>query len=568
MIANNDGIQCFLICLFLFHLNPNCKVLCDGAKELKSTTKFCDVPTVLPHTNNITYQCTKYIKNQSKSCVYNATVFESTAIKISCDAGYSTDATVSFCSGNQWVPPITGCSKKCKKLNPVNVHLECFRKNISIPCDEKYLVSGVTVRPTCDHLNSSGFQFYPGHQEIHCQVDGNWDNDLLSCVQDCGRLQKNSSDSETPNMPWNVMIYHHKGKTKCFGTIISPRVILTTEYCVRNIMSDYDDYSSMNRPLDPTGYNVGLFGDSAPNSSGWSRLKYYAYKLGPCKRICKHQRFTPLMVKEFRYYKEGKQDKFFFHDVLIVIMEKEINFDSQVSPACVQWENPNRLNITTGIAKVQQWNDNAEKYGYEDYSFWSHDACQENPNYPHLVYNWACLMHGFDNANRHRNDTKRFRESNQTAFHAGKLFCMEQKLDQLNHSMIVHGSGVMIEKDDRYFIRGIAGEVFRRDTSNNDAHFKYFMNVAHYLANTSYEDFSKNISDAVINGSSDTEFVDLSVFLFNYNFSSLLQNHLKSVGSELPNYEKRLVGVTDVADYVDWIKHVVAEVDPYYNLST
>ncbi|XP_065210658.1 uncharacterized protein LOC135838815 [Planococcus citri] len=349
MIGIYNYITRVLICLFLFYFNPNCRVLCDGAKEFKkSTIKFCDVPTLLPHTN-ITYQCTKYIKNESKSCVFNGTVFESTAIKISCDDGYSTDAMVSFCNGNEWIPPIKGCIKQCKKLDPVNIHLECLRENVSIPCDEKYLVSGVTVRPTCEHLNSSGFQLYPGHQEIHCQEDGKWDNDLLSCVHDCGRLRKTLSDSETPNMPWNVIIYQHEGKAVCFGTIISPRVIITTAYCVSNIIYGYKDYKSLSRPLDHTVFNVGLFRDSAPhsekNSSRWFRLNYLAYKLG---LLNKQQRFTSLKIKEFRYFKHGNQDKSIFHDVLIVIMEKEINFNSHVFPACVQWEHPNRLNITTG----------------------------------------------------------------------------------------------------------------------------------------------------------------------------------------------------------------------------
>ncbi|XP_065212859.1 uncharacterized protein LOC135840322 isoform X4 [Planococcus citri] len=391
MTGINDGIlQYFLVCLFLIFVNPNSGVLCDGAKELKKITiKFCDVPALLPHTN-ITYQCTKYVKNQTKSCVYNETVFESTAIKISCDPGYSTDATVSVCNGNEWVPPITGCRKKCKKLNPVNVNLECFRENVSIPCDEKFLVSGVTVRPTC-----SRFQFYPGHQEIHCQEDGNWDNDLLSCVQNCGRLQKNSSDSDTLSMPWDVIIYARNGKNMCFGTIISPRVILTTEYCVRNIISGYKDDDSTGRPSDPTVFNVALH-RNAPhnekNSSLWSHLKYYAYKLESLRL-----HFTHLEIKEFRYFNHGNQDKSLFHDVLIVIMKDEINFDSQVSPACVQWETPNRLNISTGIAKVQQFNDtNAEGFGYEDHSFWSHDACKKNPTYPYFVYNWASLMNTFD----------------------------------------------------------------------------------------------------------------------------------------------------------------------------
>ncbi|XP_065210055.1 uncharacterized protein LOC135838378 [Planococcus citri] len=573
MIGTKDGIvHFFLICLFLFHLNPNCRVLCDGAKEPKKITfKFCDVPVQSPHTK-ITYKCTKYVKNQSESCVFNGTVFESTAIKISCDAGYSTDATVSFCSGNEWVPPITGCSKKCKKLNPVNVHLECFRKNISVPCDEKYLVSGVTVRPTCDHLNSSGFQFYPGHQEIHCQEDGNWDNDLLSCVQDCGRLQKKTSDSETWGMPWDVVIFGDRG-TICFGTIISPKVILTSEYCVLTRVIDEYDYKSLSRnPLDLANFKVAIANelDYLNNPTFWSRLKYTASEWNP---FIKQKHFTPLMIKEFRPFKHGNRDKSLFHDVLILIMEKEINFNSHVHPACVQWKNPNRLNITTGIAKVQQLKLDKEGLSYKDYSFLSHDECQENPAYPYFVFKWAIFVHGFDKANRDLNDTKTVslssKKTNQIALHEKKLFCLEQKQDQLNDSMTVSGSGVMIEKDDRYFIRGIAGVTFLSDKSDNDTHFKYFMNEIRYIANMSYEDFSKNITDSMMNGLVDPEFVEVAILLFKYNFPSLLRNHLESaVGTELPNRLEKLIGVTDIANYVDWIKHVVAQVDPYYNPST
>ncbi|XP_065212855.1 uncharacterized protein LOC135840322 isoform X1 [Planococcus citri] len=579
MIGINDGILQY--CLFLIFLNPNSGVLCDGAKELKKNTiKFCDVPTLLPHTN-ITYQCTRYIKNPSKSCAFNGTVFESTAIKISCDAGYSTDATVSFCSGNEWVPPITGCSKKCKKLNPVNVHLECFRKNISIPCDEKYLVSGVTVRPTCDHLSSSGFQFYPGHQEIHCKEDGNWDNDLLSCVQDCGRLENNSSDSKTWSMPWDVVIYakwRYVLVNICFGTIISPRVILTSEYCMLTKVYDESDYKSMSQnPLDPAIFNVAIKNDfDYRNITTWqTRMEFFTYTLfGPSSE---DNAFIPIKVKEFRYVNNGNQDKSLFHDALIVIVEKEISFNSHLHPACVQWKTPNRLNITTGIAKVQQWNGDGEEFVYKDYSFLSHGACQENPAYPFFVSKWATFSYYFDTANRDFNDIKPFRldstKNNQTALHnKGKLFCLEQKQDQRNQFLTLSGSGVMIEKDHRYFIRGIAGDRFLRDLVNNH-HFKNFMKVIHYIANKSYEDFSKNISYAIINGLFDRHFVEKAIYLFNYNYPSLLRNHLESaVTAKLPNSTQMpiIIGVTDIADYVDWIKHVVAEVDPHYtyNLST
>ncbi|XP_065202979.1 uncharacterized protein LOC135833214 isoform X2 [Planococcus citri] len=564
---DNDIITRVLICLFLFYFDPNCRVLCDEAIEPKSTTNFCDVPTLLPNAN-ITYKCINQIKNESKNCVSNGIAIESTMVKITCDPGYSTngeDALVTICYEKEWVPPIKGCIKKCKKLNPVNVHLECFRKNISIPCDEKFLVSGVTVRPTCNYLTLGFHSYYPGHQEIHCQEDGNWDNDLLSCVQDCGLLPS-SNDSKTWGMPWDVVILRDMKKI-CFGTIISPRVILTSEFCMLFNIHNFDLESMMQNPLDPAVFKVGIMNDvNYHNNTVWMRsLKHNTSKLNFSE---KDKNFTPLKIKEFRYFKNGKQDKSLLYDVLIVIMEEEVNFNSRVHPACVDWENRNRLNITTGIAKVQQYDPNPEEFSAKDHTFLSHDACQKNPTYPYTVFNWANIMYGFDEEDKDPNNFKIFnfdpKKRNQTALHKGKLFCLEVKQDESTLFVIVSGSGVMIEKDHRYFIRGIAGRRFIRAQKNNDTSFKYFLNYIHLIANFSYENFSKNIIRAVINGSVDVRFIDSAVHFFNYNFASLVQSHLKSGGAELLNGKEKLIDVTDIADYVDWLKHVVAEVDPYY----
>ncbi|XP_065211608.1 uncharacterized protein LOC135839479 isoform X2 [Planococcus citri] len=581
-----------------------------------------------PHMNN-TYKCIKNIEDESKSCVSNGTVFELTVIKINCDPGYSVngkDELVSVCYDNEWVPPIKEC-----------------------------IISHPPV--------------------------------------DCGRLPKNERDSQTSGMPWDVTVLRSDKQTKmvCLGTIITSRVILTSEHCLLASVFDQYDHKSMSRrnPLDPAMFEVVHVNDLVYqiNSTWWSRVKYFTSEFvnifkktkfsTPLKieefRYFKHgnqdeslyhdplivimekeikfdshvypacvqwetpkrlnittgiakycllisvfgqydyksmsrrnpldpemfevtlandigyftrptwwtrmkyyaslfvdptpKRLTPLMIEEFRYFKHGNQDESLFHDVLIVIMEKEIKFDSHVYPACVQWRNPERLNNTTGIAKVEQFSTAAHQFGFrnKDYSFMSHDACQENPTYPYFVFNWAGLLRSTDDApNTDRHDIKLFMKPKPTALHEGKLFCLEVKQNESITSQTLVGSGVMIKTDRRYFIRGIAGPRLLRYQSNDDAAFKDFMNTIRNVANISFQHFSKNISDA--NGSFDPEFVQEAVFVFNYNFASILRNHLKPVGELLTNHPEKLLGVTDVADYVDWIKHVVAEVDPYYIL--
>ncbi|XP_065211616.1 uncharacterized protein LOC135839479 isoform X3 [Planococcus citri] len=565
MICFSNGITRVFVCLFLLYLDPNSTVLCDAANELKSTLapKICKVPMLSsPHMNN-TYKCIKNIEDESKSCVSNGTVFELTVIKINCDPGYSVngkDELVSVCYDNEWVPPIKEC-----------------------------IISHPPV--------------------------------------DCGRLPKNERDSQTSGMPWDVTVLRSDKQTKmvCLGTIITSRVILTSEHCLLASVFDQYDHKSMSRrnPLDPAMFEVVHVNDLVYqiNSTWWSRVKYFTSEFvnifkktkfsTPLKieefRYFKHGNqdeslyHDPLIVimekeikfdshvypacvqwetpkrlnittgiakiEEFRYFKHGNQDESLFHDVLIVIMEKEIKFDSHVYPACVQWRNPERLNNTTGIAKVEQFSTAAHQFGFrnKDYSFMSHDACQENPTYPYFVFNWAGLLRSTDDApNTDRHDIKLFMKPKPTALHEGKLFCLEVKQNESITSQTLVGSGVMIKTDRRYFIRGIAGPRLLRYQSNDDAAFKDFMNTIRNVANISFQHFSKNISDA--NGSFDPEFVQEAVFVFNYNFASILRNHLKPVGELLTNHPEKLLGVTDVADYVDWIKHVVAEVDPYYIL--
>ncbi|XP_065224848.1 uncharacterized protein LOC135848778 [Planococcus citri] len=490
----------------------------NGTRRKRDSKDFCLMPPPSPD-RTIKYSCNR---NDSESCEINGLVPEFTTIEISCKQGYSSlkvhddQEFPSICYEKRWIPdPVKRCYKLCDKLEPKNVDLQCFQKNLPIPCHS--LTAGDRVHPTC----KSSYTYenlHHNHQEITCKEDGKWDNALLSCVQECGRKSTNANDAT-----WYVAV-RKIGKKKginCFGTIISPRLILTTESCVYSVAENRDFILDDN----PNDYEVLV------------------------KRT--HRLRKTIKVKEFRFFNKTSPNVFDanrFHEVMIVILEEDIIFNSDVSPACVHWTNSQKVNVWNGTAKVVNWPESAKDTpNTQALPFLSHEACRQSWTYPYFVFFWADMMFNHNCSKRNTD----------TFLHQDDLHCLA--LEQDNLASYVVGSGIVFEENDRYFLRGIAGFQFQTSLLLEDSavrqEFEKFMTDVN--TNSSSE-LPKSDSLEIVKLANDSLHLDAKTY--NRNFAGLLKGHSAATYGNQSKNPQNLVGVIDLAGYVDWIKKVRDEI--------
>ncbi|XP_065204420.1 uncharacterized protein LOC135834469 [Planococcus citri] len=292
----------------------------DGTKTKRAANGSC---AALPVTadKTVTYSCgigNGTNNNYSNSC--NSTSFASTV----CNPGYLEPAYAkleSHCYYGTWEPNIPTCLRMCEKLNPINVNLQCYYYAKNIPCDTNRARSaGTIIRPTCIPLNTYR-DFVPTYQEIICQDDGKWDNDLFSCVPECGRPYINHTASisggvaeQFGDSPWHVAVYNEKKILICGGTIIHPYMIISAAHCF------YDRINNIK--LNSSNYEIVV--------SKFTR----EYSV-----IDNHNQ-KAFKIREIRFSREGffGPVDYFAKDIVILILQKELTISPTVLPACVNWE--------------------------------------------------------------------------------------------------------------------------------------------------------------------------------------------------------------------------------------
>ncbi|XP_065224649.1 uncharacterized protein LOC135848632 isoform X2 [Planococcus citri] len=505
----------------------------------------CAKPPSTP-ARSITYKCNG---EYSEYCTAGRTVPEYTVVNISCNPGYfslngDSNETVSVCIDKKWIPAHTRCHKMCDRLysNYMNVHLECFQGNKSIPCGEYSLTPGARVRSSCK-LAHRYENYKSTYQEINCGEDGKWDAALIPCIPGCEKTPGSHFEA-----PWHVMFLHNDPETvhTCSGTIISPRLILTTEFCVHLQMK-----KEFKEDANATQYSLIV------------------------TRFPKYQRLYE--IAEFRYFNQAKYTYNIgrIQTPMIVVLKEELEFNSFVSPANIQWENPSRLDMWNGTVqilyavffkfvqlvrfsnqqkmktigsqiRVSTMMDHSLKKGSSNdladtflgrpisYSinFLSHIACKERWTYPYFALFWANVLGGETTLV----DNSFLLDAN--------LMCLEYEND-ITYGI---GSGVIVEENNCYFMRGIMGvaldlpKIIKKIDKSpwNNPPLKQSL------------DCDKEIPP------------ELSKFGQNVKFwcdvTSRLKKLQKTTGnrSEIP---RNFASSIDIADYIDWIKKVRDETE-------
>ncbi|XP_065224651.1 uncharacterized protein LOC135848634 [Planococcus citri] len=474
-----------------------------------------------PHSTpdkSITYKCNE---EYSEYCTFGRIVPEHTALKISCNPGYfslngDSNETISVCIENKWIPAHTGCHKMCDRLysNYMNVHLECFQANKSIPCGEYSLTPGARVRSSCK-LAHRYENYKSTYQEINCGEDGKWDAALIPCIPGCEKPPGSHFEA-----PWHAVILHNDAESVeiCSGTIISPRLILTLEFCIQV-------HDQMSKQLTLT---------ADANATHYSLI---------VTRFPKYQRLYE--IAEFRYFNQAKYvyNVSRYQTPMIVVLKEELEFNSFVSPANIQWENPSRLEMWNGTVKVSTMKDQSVKKGssnlYADIylgrptsyniNFSSHIACKERWTYPYFALFWVSFL------------ASKTRQADNYSFLSDEnLMCLEYEND-INY---VVGSGVIVEENNCYFMRGIMGVPFDLP--------KFIQNI--------YKIPLWNNPPVKPSLDCDKEIPpEFSKFAQNAKFwcdlISRLQKLQKTTGNR-PEIPRNFAASIDIAGYIDWIKKV------------
>ncbi|XP_065224652.1 uncharacterized protein LOC135848635 [Planococcus citri] len=523
---NTKGVFCSSAVLILttftsyFTISYSSPAPLVGSKDLilNNTDGSCLKPPSTPD-KSITYKCNG---EYSEYCTAGRIVPEYTVVNISCNPGYfslngDSNETVSVCIDKKWIPAHLRCHKMCDRLysNYMNVHLECFHGNKSIPCGENSLIPGARVRSSCK-LAHKYENYKSTYREINCGEDGKWDAALIPCIPGCEKPPGSHFEA-----PWHVTFLKNYGETvhTCSGTIISPRLILTLEFCVHLQMSTSKEFKE-----DVNGTQYSLI----------------------VTRFPKYQRLYE--IAEFRYFNRAKYTYNFsrVQTPMIIVLKEELEFNSFVSPANIQWENPSRLDMWNGTVQVSTMMDNSLKKESSDayadtflgrpvsYSinFLSHIACKERWTYPYLAFFWATVLGG----NTTLDDKSFLLDAN--------LTCLEYEND-ITYGV---GSGVIVEENNCYFMRGIMGVAldlpkFIQKTDKipwKNPPFKQSL------------DCDKEIPPEL------SQFGQNAKFLC--DVISRLQKLQKTTGNR-PEIPRNFGASIDIADYIDWIKKVRDETE-------
>ncbi|XP_065210171.1 uncharacterized protein LOC135838461 [Planococcus citri] len=253
-------------------------------------------------------------------------------------------------------------------------------------------------------------------------------------------------------------------------------------------------------------------------------------------------------IAEFQYFNQTK----FVYSVnrsltpMIVVLKEKLDFNSFVSPAYFQWENPSRLDMWNGTAKVSKnrlltSNEFSTPSLIEtlltrptsnSVKFSSHIACKERWTYPYLAIFWGFVL-----------------EQNSVGVDESFLYdknfmCLEYE----NESQPYIGSGVVVEENNCNFIRGIMG--FELDVTksvykiNETLHSKEFE-----LAFKCDEPIPANL----------TQFEERIKFFCNVT-SRVAKTTENTIGNKLYRQPKIAASI-DIADYIGWIKTVRDEIE-------
>lgn len=215
-------------------------------------------------------------------------------------------------------PPI--CSRRCdsRVVNRITTQAVCKYKNKIVSCD------GIKLGTTANIECSYGYVEPEGQiHTITCLESGDWDNEPLPCVSDCGsipaRLQEfmiGGHETTVINVPWQAAIYkkNQSGGFEhiCGGSIITANLVVTAAHCLWD--------GTLHRKKNPNLFMVSV---------GKTQRDYHI----------KETMFAPQSSSILEYqiadYFEGN-DHSYIADIAVLVLKDPVKFKKIISPICLE----------------------------------------------------------------------------------------------------------------------------------------------------------------------------------------------------------------------------------------
>ncbi|XP_055383261.1 modular serine protease-like [Condylostylus longicornis] len=224
----------------------------------------------------------------------------------------------------------------CPPIVGHTIKVNCNFKGKGISCDE-YVEPGTTAKITCAVMYELP-QNTLVHEDLICQLDGNWDYSAFTCEQTCGTIETKTAFSlksqitKIHKVPWHTAIYwkNETGKFEqlCGGTIIYPNVIISAAHCFWNTQT-----SSLNNESD---YIV---------AAGKFYRDFYAKNEPENVQIRTIQQINTAI--QF-----SGSDYDYLGDIAVLLLHDHIEFKSHIRPACVTWKNYNDRFISSNVPGI------------------------------------------------------------------------------------------------------------------------------------------------------------------------------------------------------------------------
>lgn len=165
-----------------------------------------------------------------------------TVVSLTCESGYeSSGSNIQKCIDNSWTPDYFKCIPLCKQSaieRNIRYETQCMHDNDLTNCRDNSFIFDTKLLVTC----APGFK--PANADTQlgrhiCNETGLWFTEHANpkCEAICGIKSEHH-----PNIiPWTVSIFKRISSNediydfKCFGTILSPYIVLTATSCLNDL---------------------------------------------------------------------------------------------------------------------------------------------------------------------------------------------------------------------------------------------------------------------------------------------------------------------------------------------